>query len=119
MDSELRDLQNQEKELAQLLANEDVYRNNYSLLLSDIEQHTQELIYRLLSFGGAALLCAIAALASLYRLIGLFKRPRHLFLIYCQDLEYAFSSRGCSKAQLELLQNRLPRQGNQRNEEGS
>ncbi len=119
LDSELRDLQNQEKELAQLLANEDVYRNNYSLLLSDIEQHTQELTYRLLSFGGAALLCAIAALASLCRLIGLFKRPRHLFLIYCRDLEYAFSYRGCSKAQLELLQNRLPRQGNQRNEEGS
>lgn len=108
LDKELLELQDQERELSQILADEDLHRNDHALLLADIEQHTRELTFRLLFFGGAALLCAFAALICLCRFFGFLKRPRHLFVISGQNMEYAFHARHYSGEQIFTLQNRLP-----------
>jgi len=110
LESELLDLQEQEKELSQILTDADIHRNNYALLLSDIEKHRQELTFRLLFFGGAALLCILAALICLFKFFGFLKRPRHLFLIRRQDMEFAFNARRYSREQIAALQSRLPGQ---------
>lgn len=107
---ELRDLEDQERDLAQLLADADSHRSCYELLTTDIEQHTQELNYRLLFLGGCAILGAFAALVCLCRFFSFLRRPRHLLVIRCQDMELAFNTRRCSKKQLAALQNRLPGQ---------
>lgn len=111
LENELRGLQEQEKELAQLLADADMHRNTYALLLADIERHTQELTCRLLFSGSAVLLGLLAALICLCRFFDFMKRPRHLFIISGRDMEYAFSTRHYSGEQLAALQNRLPGQG--------
>lgn len=107
LEKELRDLENQESELVQLLADADIHRNAYELLTADLEQHRRELTCRLLLFGGSALLCALAALTCLCKFFGFLKRPRHLFVIRCQDMELAFNARRCSGEELEALQDRL------------
>lgn len=107
LENELRDLEEQEEELAQLLADADIHRNYYALLTADIEQHRQELTYRLLFFGSGALLCAFIALVCLCKFFGFLRRPRHLFVIRCQDMELAFNTKRCSKEQIAALQNRL------------
>lgn len=107
LEKELLDLQEQEKELAQLLADADVHRNDYTLLLTDIEQHRQEFTFRLLSFGGAGLLCLLGVLICLCRFFSFMKRPRHLFIISRQDMEYAFNTKRFPREQIETLQSRL------------
>lgn len=107
LENELRDLEEQEEELAQLLADADIHRNNYALLTANIEQHRQELTYQLLFFGSIALLCALAALFCLCKFFGFLRRPRHLFVIRCQDMELAFNTKRCSNEQIAALQNRL------------
>ena len=107
LETELAELKKQEAALEQLLADADLHRNNYALLLEDIERHTRETARCLLSFGAAAILCTLSALAWLLRFISLLRRPRHLFLIRCGEAEYAFTTSRCTGRQLEELQGRL------------
>lgn len=112
LEDELLELQDQEKELTQLLADADIYRNDHALLLADIERHTQMLTFRLLSFGGAALLCVSAALICLFKSLGFLRRPGQSSIISQQDIQYAFHAGNCSREQISALQNRLPEQDN-------
>lgn len=107
LEKDLLDLQEQEKELAQTLADADIHRSNYSLLLADREEHMQELTCRLLFFSGAAFLCLLGILICLCKFFGFMKRPRHLFLISIQDMEYAFNTKRYPKEQIAALQSRL------------
>lgn len=107
LEKELLELQEQEEELAQLLADADVHRNDYELLLADMEQHTQEFTCRLLFFSGVSFLCLLGALISLCKFFGFMKRPRHLFIISRQDMEYALNTKRYPKEQIEMLQSRL------------
>lgn len=104
---ELLELREQEEELAQLLADADVHRREYQLLLSDMEQHMRESTHRLLFFGGTGLLCLLGGLVCLCSFIGFLKRPRHLFVVSGQDVEYAFHAKLFPREQIEALQNRL------------
>ncbi|MCM1303371.1 MAG: zinc-ribbon domain-containing protein [Lachnospiraceae bacterium] len=110
------DLQEREKELARLLEDAQIYRNAHMLLLTDMERHSQELTRFLLLFGGGVLLCAFGTLVCLYRAIDLMRRPRHLFLISGQDMEYAFDIRHYSQEQISALHSRLSPRSDQAGE---
>ena len=107
LEKEFLDLQELEKELSQLLADADIHRNDYALLLTDIEQHRQEVTRRLLFFSGASLLCLLGALFCLCKFFGFLKRPRHLFVVSGQEMDHAFHTRRFPGEQIEALQCRL------------
>lgn len=75
LENEFLDLQEQERELMQILGDADIYRGRYALLLTDTEQHRQRLTTFLLFLSGTALLSALAALICLCKFFGFLKRP--------------------------------------------
>lgn len=107
LEKELLELREQEEELTRLLADADIHRREYMLLLEDIAKHERETLRCLLFFGGTGLLSLLGALICLCVFLGLLKRPRHLFVVIAQEMEYAFRTRRCPKEQLEALQSRL------------
>lgn len=110
LEQEYEDLETQITTLEKTLADADIYRGRYQALLSDIGEHANKLFCRLLFLWGTLLFCILAAFICLCKFIGFLKRPRHLFVIKAQDMEYAFNTRHCPKEQIAALQNRLPRQ---------
>ncbi len=103
----LQELREKESELTRLLADADVYRNEYALLLADIAQHAQENLRCLLFSISIGTLCLLGALTCLCEFFGFLTRPRHLFVIRRQDREYAFDTKRCPAEQIEALQNCL------------
>ncbi len=107
LEKELQGLEEKENKLARLLADADVYRNDYALLLADIAQHTQETLRRLLFSVSIGTMCLLGALYCPCKFIGFLTRPRYLFVIRGQDMEYAFDTKRCPAEQTELLRGRL------------
>ena len=105
-------LEEEKHELEQLLADANIYRQEYAALLADIENHERELTYRLIFWGSITLLCIIFVLICLCKFFGFMKRPRHLLVIKQDDLEYAINAKRYSKKNIADLQDRLPKQEN-------